>query len=187
MTNPDKNEVTTGASPAIQLERLKDQADAVGMKYHPAIGLEKLTKNLSEYEAPKVRKITPILEELSAGQLKMQVVKEATKLVRIRVTCMNPNKTDWDGEVFTASNSVVPTQKKFVPFNAEDGWHVPQIIVNMIAERKCQIFKTIKGPKGEKIRKGHIVPEFSIEYMDRLTEFEMKELATQQAVANNLD
>jgi hypothetical protein len=187
MTIPDQNEVTTGASNALELDRLKEQADSLGMKYHPAIGIEKLAKNLAEFSVPQVRRITPVEEKLTPGQIKMQVVKKATRLVRIRVNCMNPNKKDWEGEVFTASNSVVPTQKKFVPFNSEEGWHVPQILVNMMSERKCQIFKTIKGPKGEKIRKGHMIPEFSIEIMDNLTEEEMGELATTQAMANNLD
>jgi hypothetical protein len=191
MTNPDQNEVTTGASntDAKELDRLKEQADSLGMKYNVNIGKEKLLANLKAFQdkPPVFTKITPVKETPTPQQLKMKVVKDATRLVRVRVTCMNPNKKEWEGEVFTASNSVVPTQKKFVPFNAEDGWHVPQIIVNVMAERKCQIFKSVKGPKGEKIRKGFPQPEFNIEYMDALSESEMKELATQQAMANNLD
>ena len=189
MTYPDQNEVATGTSEIKELDRLKEQADSLGMKYHPSIGLDKLKINLAEFEEkpPVFTRITPVVEELTPGQAKMKIVKEATKLIRIRVTCMNPNKKEWEGEIFTVSNSVVPTLKKFVPFNAEDGWHVPQMIVNMIEERKCQVFKTVKGPKGEKIRKGHMVPEFSIEYMDSLTETELGDLAKTQAMANNLD
>jgi len=100
---------------------------------------------------------------------------------------MNPDKKEWEGEVFTASNSIIPTQKKFVPFNAENGWHVPQIILNMIKERQCQVFKTVKGPRGEKIRKGVLVPEFSVEILDALTQNDLNDLAKTQAVANNLD
>jgi len=198
MNNPDQNEVATGASTSpTELDLLKEDADALGMTYHPSIGIKKLKVNIQEFIKKRASKTAIVEEPVVAAppskpipedpaKARLRIVKEATRLRRVRVTCMNPNKKEWEGEVFTASNSIIPTQKKYVPFNAEDGWHVPQIILNVMRERKCQVFKTTKGPRGEKIRKGSLVPEFAIDILDPLTQEEMEELATQQAMANNL-
>ena len=44
---------------------------------------------------------------------------------------MNPTKKEWEGEIITVSNALVAvTVKKYIPFAAEDGWHVPQISLN---------------------------------------------------------
>ena len=77
------------------------------------------------------------------------------------------------------------TLKKYVPFNAD--WHVPVIIYKHMKERKCLIFQNGKGPRGEKIKVKKVVPELSIQLLSPLTGKEIKDLATQQAMANNLD
>jgi hypothetical protein len=124
--------------------------------------------------------------KMTRYQQMQKVVKEATRLVRIRVSCMNPNKTEWPGEIFTASNSVIPTQKKFVPFNTEEPWHVPKIILNIMKERKCQVFRTVKRSDGKKVREGYLIPEFAIEEIAPITSAELQELKSQQALANNI-
>ncbi|RLD76719.1 MAG: hypothetical protein DRJ15_14850, partial [Bacteroidetes bacterium] len=110
------------------------------------------------------------------AEKKARLRKEANALVRVRVTCMNPNKKDWEGEIYTVSNTVVGTIRKYVPFNAENGWHVPQFILTAMREKKCQIFKTVKGPRGNKIRKGSIISELNIEVMPPLTVKEIDDL-----------
>jgi len=127
----------------------------------------------------------PVVESKAAKLARLR--KEASRLIRIRISCMNPNKKEWEGEVFTVSNSAVGTHKKFVPFNNEDGWHVPNIIYKHLLERECQIFQTVKGPRGNKIRKGKLIKEFAIEVLTPLTPVEIQELATQQAMGNNID
>ncbi len=112
--------------------------------------------------------------------------KEASALVRVRVTCMNPNKKEWKGEIFTASNSIVGTFRKYVQFNTEDGWHVPQIILNMIKARQFQTFYTIKNERGVAVRKGKLVPEFAVEVLPPLTEEELLELSRRQALAGGV-
>jgi hypothetical protein len=100
---------------------------------------------------------------------------------------MNPTKRDWEGEIFTVSNSVVGTFKKYVPFDTDDGWHVPQMIVNMLQERKCQIFITVKDAKGRKVKKGKLIKEFGIEVMDELSPSEYVALGRKQAMRSAED
>ena len=100
---------------------------------------------------------------------------------------MNPAKAAYPGEIFTVSNSVVGTHKKYVPFNADSGWHVPQIILNMIKAREYMHHYIVPGPKGSKINRQKLVKEFSVEILDPLTAKELKDLAQRQAMANSTD
>ncbi|TXH17424.1 MAG: hypothetical protein E6R03_03985 [Hyphomicrobiaceae bacterium] len=109
--------------------------------------------------------------------------KEAMKLVRIRVTCMNPAKKEWEGETFTAGNSVTGTVTKYVPFNIDDGWHVPNIIYKMMRRRECQTFVNVRGPDGKSVKRGKMIREFAIEVLDPLSPQELHDLAQRQAMS----
>ena len=169
-----------------ELETLKERATLLNITYHPNIGVDKLRAKVKEVMDKTAPEVKPAATGISAQAVfRNKLRKEANKLIRVRVACMNPNKKEWEGEVFTVSNSVVGTIRKFVPFNAEEGWYVPAMILTMMRERKCQIFQTVKGPRGNKTRKGKLIPEFSIETLENLTPKELKALAVKQAVANN--
>lgn len=200
MTEPTENpimstELVDEQEPEIdQLAVLKARAQRLGIKFHPSIGLDALRSKIAEAlatsdELPSAvteTKATPADKETRA-EARARLRKEAGKLVRIRLTCMNPSKKDWLGEVFTVSNSVVGTYRKMVPFNNDEGWHVPQFILNMIKERKFQAFYSDKGPRGTTIRKGKLVPEFAVEILPPLTPAELAELARRQAMAGNME
>lgn len=181
------------------LGALKKKADILGLKYHHRIGEEKLAKLIQEHEHQNTVTDTPEVpvapveprRGYKANGRRMTrnefLRKEAAKLVRVRVACMNPNKKEWEGEIYTVSNSIVGTFKKYVPFNVDEGWHVPQIILNHMQERQCQIFYTVKGPRGNKIRKGRLIKELNIEILPPLTPAELKELGRKQAMAKGND
>jgi hypothetical protein len=192
-----------------ELELLQKRANLMGIKYHPHTGVDKLrlkvqaaldTAAMEAEEAPVepveattsrpatiAKPAVKLSPEVLARQRKMQLREDAARLVRINVVCMNPNKKNWEGEVYSAGNGVIGMFKKYVPFNTTDGWHVPNIIYKHLMERECQVFQTVKGPRGNKIRKGKLIREFSIDLLPALTPAELKQLATQQAMANNID
>ena len=176
---------------ATELENLKSRAEKLGVKFHPSISAEKLREKIkaaqsegegSVGEQPEVKSATGTNEESPAAK-KLRMKREALKLVRIRITCMNPAKKEWEGEIFTVSNNAVGTVKRYVPFNTEDGWHVEHILLEQLRERQCQIFVTEKDSRGNKVRKGKLIREFAIEVLDPLTEEELRELAQRQAMA----
>ena len=171
-----------------ELSALKMQADQIGVSYSRNIGVEKLSARiedaLSNREPIVEASVTKTKE--TTGQRRSRLRKEAGALVRVHVTCMNPNKREWEGEIFTVANAVVGTFKHYVPFNIEDGWHIPTIILQQVKARKCQVFKTVNGPRGEKIRKGTLIPEFSVDVLTPLTEKELADLAKRQAMAGGL-
>lgn len=177
-----------------ELAALKARADLLGISYHPSIGLEKLRAKVNgavtgssddeEDEAPAEAK--PVQESESAKRLRLR--QEAARLIRIRLTCLNPNKKEWDGEIITAGNAGVGTFKKFIPFHsADDGWHIPHIIYQQLAHRECQIFVTTTDGRGNKVRTGKMIKEFAIEVLPNLTEEELGELARRQAMSKAID
>lgn len=175
---------------AAELENLKVRAEKLGVKFHPSISAEKLREKIKAHQAegegeagsnePKEK---PASAEEHPSLKKLRLKREGLKLVRVNITCMNPAKKEWEGEIFTVSNNAVGTVKRYVPFNTEDGWHVEQILLNQLRERQCQIFVTEKDSRGNKIRKGKLIREFAIEVLDPLTEEELDELAQRQAMA----
>ena len=177
-----------------ELTVLTARAAQLGIKHHPAIGLEKLRAKVAEATAPaKVPEVVAAPaaavkespKALTAKQLETQefnrVKKEATKLIRVNVSCMNPSKAEWDGEIFTTGNSVTGTLKRYVHFN--EVWHVEQMVLDMMEARVCQIFVTIKDRQGAKSRKGKQIKEFNIERLTSLSAKDLKELEQRQAMA----
>ena len=112
---------------------------------------------------------------------------DALRLIRIRLQCMNPAKKEWEGEIISVGNSVVGTVKKYIPFNADEGWHVPRILLDTLQDRQCQVFTTVKSKNGINVRKGKLIKEFAIEILPPLTQDELKELAQRQAMSATAD
>ena len=176
---------------ATELENLKSRAEKLGVKFHPSISAEKLREKIkaaqtegegSVGEQSEGKSAAGTKEESPAAK-KLRLKREALKLVRVRITCMNPAKKEWEGEIFTVANNAVGTVKRYVPFNTEDGWHVEHILLEQLRQRQCQIFVTEKDSRGNKVRKGKLIREFAIEVLPPLTEEELAELAQRQALA----
>ena len=173
---------------ATELENLKSRAEKLGVKFHPSISAEKLREKIKAHQADgegEAGEVGPKAEDTTENPSlkKLRLKREALKLVRVRITCMNPAKKEWEGEIITVANNAVGTVKRYVPFNIEDGWHVEHILLEQLRERQCQIFVTEKDSRGNKVRKGKLIREFAIEVLDPLTEEELAELAQRQAMA----
>jgi hypothetical protein len=183
-----------------ELAALKARADLMGIKYHPSTGIDKLKAKIdlqlsggkeSEVETSPTKskpssKDYMTQKEYEAFEFKRRK-SNAARLVRVRVTCMNPAKKEWDGEIISVGSAKIGTFKKFVKFNTEDGWHIPNIIYEYIKERKCSIFYTEKNQVGQKVRKAKLVNEFNIEVLPPLTKDELKALAQRQAMEAGVD
>lgn len=200
-----RDESIGAAEPMDELSLLKQRADMMGIKYSPNIGIDKLKAKIEEKKAAPVAGadakylaeeletintaaevangdvFTPGLRETPA-QLNMRKRQEALRLVRVRVTNMNPLKGNLKGEIFSVGNSQIGFIKKFVPYNAEAGWHVPQIILTHMQGKKYMTHFEVKvGNK--KIKKHRLVPELAIEIMPPLTAAELQELKQRQLMA----
>lgn len=180
-----------------ELTTLKGRADLLGIAYHPSIGLEKLrakvqaavedTEEVEDEDEVQAKPVVSAQKEETLSERRGRKRKEAAELVRVRVTCMNPNKNEWDGEIISAGNSVVGTFTKYVPFNIDEGWHIPRIIYEQLTQRQCQIFTTTRDSRGNSVRSGKVIREFNVEVLPALTPDELAELARRQAAAKAID
>lgn len=114
-------------------------------------------------------------------KVRMALQKEANKLVRVKITCMNPAKKEWKGEIFSVTNAIFGTIKKFIPYNVEaaDAYHVPQVLLDLMREKEYQAFSTVRV-KGVDTKKPRQVKEFAIEVLPPLTQAELDAIAKKQ-------
>jgi hypothetical protein len=108
-----------------------------------------------------------------------QIRKQQLKLVRVRISCMNPNKSGIECEPFSFINSVVNVTR-VVPIDGRE-WHVEEVLLNVIREKKFQAFRTVKDARGRDQRVADLRPEFNVEVLKPLTPAELEELAVLQA------
>jgi len=171
-----------------ELSTLKSRADLMGISYHPSIGVDKLREKVAAAISDKPAEVASTKPVVESEQERLANLRnEQLALVRIRLTCMNPMKAEWEGEIITVGNTLVGTVSKFVPFNADEGWHVPRILLDTLQDRQCQVFYTVKSKNGINVRKGKLIKEFSIEILPPLTQEELKDLAQRQAMAQSSD
>ncbi len=169
-----------------EIDLLKSRATDLGIRFSPNIGVDKLRTKVNEKMNPDVDSVEDVKSKVMAkNQKRQQQIKDARKLVRVRVMNMNPNKKDWKGEVFTVANAVVGTIRRFVPYDVE--WHCEDFILQQIKARKMSRFYTVMNDKGMKIRKYRLVPEFSVEELIPLTSAELKALADDQKKRGAID
>lgn len=150
-------------------DSLKAKADFMGLTYKANIPTDKLREL-----------VHPIEEEEETDQsIAMKAYQEANKLIRVRLTCMNPSKKDWDGEIITVGNSVIPTIRKYVPFNVES-YHLPSILLDVLKDRMYQTFVTVGSGNSER-KEAKLMNEFAIQILPDLTQDELDDLAQTQA------
>lgn len=174
---------------AKELENLQNQARDLGLTFHHNTGAEKLSQLIAEATAKESKadtgsqasKIDTAALELESRRLK------ALKLVRVIVSPNDPNKLEQEGDFFSAGNSVIGTVTKFVPFNNDAGWHVPQMIVDTIKDKKMQRFKKVRNAGGVEIKVPTYSPAYSVQVLSPLTPKELKELGESQRARQAID
>ena len=198
-----------------ELASLKKRADQMGIKYSNNIGVDALkakiaaamegqkptSDNSPQAEARQAEqaengngdvnaltgKSTKPTKKLS---LRQYLINEKMKLVRVRITNLDPKKKDLPGEIITVANEYLGTVRKFVPFGevTDDGYHVPYCIYKYLKARKFLNIRVIKDKtgRGNDRVESNYVPEFALEVLPPLTEKEIKQLAQAQIAAGSV-
>lgn len=180
-----------------ELTLLKKRADTLNISYHPSIGVDSLKKKiaaaLSDEPDTSAKEDETSAEEApveNRAQKRRRIGQEARKLIRLRITNLNPNKKDLHGEIFTVANEFVGIVKRFIPYGetTDEGYHVENILYKQMKARKFLQVKTRKDPKnpGNMLVDTKWVNEFALEVLDPLTKEELEELARVQAASGSL-
>ncbi|MNF31598.1 hypothetical protein D3C84_123650 [compost metagenome] len=190
-----------------ELDMLKQRATMMGIVFSNNIGLDTLKKKIDEKmnETPETAEapaalVAPAVTEAPVAEaaqapvkvlsLRQHLLNEATKLVRIRISCMDPKKQDLPGEFFTVANEFIGTVRKYVPFGeaTDGGYHVPACILEMLKTREFLHIRTVTHPVTKEIStKTRYVKEFAIEILPPLTPAELKALAADQSASGRLE
>jgi hypothetical protein len=108
------------------------------------------------------------------------------KLVRLRITNLDPKKKDLPGEIITVANRYLGTVRKYIPFGevTDNGYHVPYCIYTELQSRQFLNIRTIKDQRtGTNRIETTLAREFALEILPPLTKEELDRLATSQIAA----
>ena len=182
-----------------EMEILKKRADQMSITYAANIGIESLREKVNaainaaqaqEQSKQETEKRTdPAAEATPVESVYEQQYRELMKLVRIRISCLNPIKANVPGEFVTFVNGVLGKVTKYIPFGeaSDNGYHVPQCIVNELQDRKFLQLKETKSRFGTTSVEKRMVNEFSIEILEPLTEEELNELKARQHASGTIE
>ena len=188
-----------------ELDMLKSRAKLMGITFSNNIGLDALKTKIEEHkQASETKTQTQVTAQTNEQQaesqtenqkkaktlsLRSHLQKEKMKLVRLRITNLDPKKKDLPGEILTTGNEYLGTVRKFVPFGeaTDNGYHVPYCLYEMMRDRKFLSIKTRKGPKGQTIVEQQMVREFALEILPPLTEAELARLSAAQLSAGGVE
>ena len=166
---------------------LMERATLMGIPFHPSIGVKNLKAKIAEYtsDAPApvkaVEVIVPEIPVETQAQKNTRKRKEASKLHRVNIVCMDPNEKGKEGDWCSMSNRFIGVIKRYIPWNTENGTHVEDVLLNILKEKEYR--KTIKKKvNGKVIKRSISVKKFSIDVLPALTSDELTELARVQSI-----
>jgi hypothetical protein len=174
-----------------ELALLKERATLLGISFSHRIGVdslrEKIANKLAGTEEKEEEEAAPVAlnKAQEAAKLRKELTADAMRLIRLRITNLNPSKKDLHGEIFTVANRYIGNVRKFIPYGevTDNGYHVPNVIYKQMKTRKFLNVKTRRGKNGNIIVDQQWAPEFALEVLPTLTKEELAKLAAAQAAA----
>jgi hypothetical protein len=180
-------------------KQISDKLAEHGIKMHFNSKREKLEEalnnlNITEGDNMEVQatQATPtavlitddMLDDFKVDGVELEGLRDndAMKLIRVIVRPNDPLKLDSGGEIFTYGSNVInngKAVKKYVPFNNEEGWHIPNIIYQNIVATECQIFKKVTR-NGQDTMEAVKIKSYNVEVLPALTQDEIDKIAIRQ-------
>lgn len=186
-----------------ELTMLKERANVMGVTFSNNIGIEALRKridgklagmNTDEVPEAETNAFTGTTTNTEVGTkavtptLRQYLFDENMKMVRVKITNLDPKKREWPGEIKTVANRYIGTVRKFIPFGdaTDEGYHIPQCIYKMLKRCKYQDIKVVKK-NGKETVTSRWVSEYAIELLPPLSQEELRQLATAQQAVGSVD
>ena len=186
-----------------ELTLLKERAKVMGIPFSNNISLETLRKRVADKmegkdEAPEVNALTgdpeiaqamvakPLNQKDNAIALRKLMHAQQMRLVRVRITNMDPKKKDLPGEIWTVANEYLGTVRKFVPYGeqTDDGFHIPYCLYRLLDSKRFLHIRDVKDRTTGIVRQDKVwAKEFSLDVLPTLTQGELDRLAAAQAAA----
>jgi hypothetical protein len=189
MSEVNNVESQDAAEASVNKERelLMERADKMGINYSKNIGLETLRERIRAKQEGQSSKDEDVKEVesavMAASRKRRELILENTKLIRVRISNLNPAKRNWPGEVLVVGNAYIGTIRKFIPYGevTDNGYHIPNVLYKNLVNRKFNQITTVRDPRtGSNVIRNRMVREFSIEVLPTLTQKELDKLAQDQ-------
>lgn len=197
MTEPENNQDQAGDELQVdELSMLKQRATVLGIPFSNNIGLETLRERVRAKMEGEVNNVANgavanPLNGTTGGKtrsLRKMLQEENLKLIRVKITCLDPKKKDLPGEIITVANEYIGTVKKYIPFGRKtaNGYHIPYCIYKMLKKRQFQHVNIEKDERGKDRVEYQLLSEFSLEVLPPLTPEERSKLAQAQLAAGSI-
>jgi len=184
-------------------KQISDKLAENGIKMHFNSNRDKLIKalnnlnieeNIMETTATTDNGVTHLtdsmLDSFSINGVELEGLRDnaSMKLIRVIVRPNDPLKLDSSGDVFTVGSNLINrgrAVKKYVPYNNEEGWHVPSILLENIKAAECQIFKKVKRGN-EHVMEAQRIKAYNVEVLPPLTQEELTKLGQRQKATGTI-
>lgn len=164
-------------SPKSEREILEQQANQLGIQYRSNISTEALKGKVQE-SLNKSRSADP--QQFSDVDALTALRQKATKLVRVVISPVCPRRSQLDGEIITVGNGKIGMQSKYVAYNLDQGYHVPQIILDHLSTCKFTDYYTTTDENRNEVTKTRNRKAFIIDVLEPLTQAEIDVIAARQ-------
>lgn len=199
-TPDDEND--EGIQQINQLDLLKSQARLMGITFSNNIGVDALKekieakKQLIQYQSETLSKAGNTSNDVVADDVQSTNIslrewkrRDSMKLIRLRITNLDPKKKSWPGEILTVGNKYIGTVRKYIPFGevGELGYHVPNCLYKMMRDKQFLQITRKKDSNGRERVEGKYVREYALEVLPPLTREELNRLKTAQLAQRMLE
>ena len=187
-------------------KQISDELSTHGVTMHFNSKREKLEKALNAVKNGDVIEAAPVIAKDSASsgvlldisdledfkfngvELEGLREEEAQKLVRVIVRSNDPLKRESQGEIFTVGNRSINGGrpiKKYIPYNNEEGWHIPNMLLDHLKAAETQIFKKVTR-NGQDFMEPTNIKAFNIEILPQLSKDELSTLQVKQKATGSI-
>jgi hypothetical protein len=178
-------------------KQISDKLAENGIKMHFNSKREKLEEALNNLTITEGDNMEAVVQDTGVTRLTDEMIdnfavngveleglreQDAMKLIRVIVRPNDPLKLESTGDVFTVGSNTINRGraiKKFVPYNNEEGWHVPNAILENIKAAECQIFKKVTR-NGQDSMEAVKIKAYNVEELPALTQEELTKLGQRQ-------
>ena len=187
-------------------KQISDELSTHGVTMHFNSKREKLEEALNAVKNGDVIEAAPViakdpassgvlldisdLEDFKFNGVELEGLREeeAQKLVRVIVRSNDPLKRESQGEIFTVGNRSINGGrpiKKYIPYNNEEGWHIPNMLLDHLKAAETQIFKKVTR-NGQDFMEPTNIKAFNIEILPQLSKDELSTLQVKQKATGSV-
>lgn len=166
------------------------QGEELGLSIHPNTSLANMIQMVnmglifSHHKAPDAPIKSVVIKDKVAAR------RQAEKLVRVKVSNLDPTKKAYSAQAFGFSNSVVGTIRKVVPFDVDEGFHIPEVLLDVIRNVKHRVTKyrtKIHGGSEVQIPYSVEVSSYGIEILPALSADELEVIKQRQLAQQTMN